>query len=257
MKSNCLQFFGDTAPCGEELGWREYLLMLKKSKACLWDFGWSIKTSVTIQSSMLKAAFQLPSSHPVSRTYFRALLPFNVQATLQKEGDSGSLWWCLPPYKHQMAFYPDVLTAAEKAHCRKWLLPSYTQFLHAEKMWKGIGRDGVKDVFYLFRFSPTERKLGLLLLFFGATKDYGVPYFLFSSPLFLTARLSSDVAGSTAHGTSFCTSVRLISTCCFAKCACHTPLKITLLPCLWFLLLPWCAKLQNIDQKITSVYIQT
>lgn len=56
---------------------------------------------------------------------------------------------------------------------------------------------GVKDVFYFFHFSSTEKKMGLLLLFFGATKDYGVPYFLFSNPLFLTARLSSDVVGST------------------------------------------------------------
>lgn len=77
---------------------------------------------------MLKAAFcsQLPTSPPASRTYFRALLPFHVHVTVQKEGESLKVYGGVCYAKHQMDFYPDVLTAAEKARCRKLLLPSYT-----------------------------------------------------------------------------------------------------------------------------------
>lgn len=76
---------------------------------------------------MLKAAFfsQLPMSHPGSRTYFRALLLVHIHVTVQKKATLrvyGGVCYA----KHQMDFYPDVLTAAEKARCRKLLLPSYT-----------------------------------------------------------------------------------------------------------------------------------
>lgn len=49
-KSNCLQFFSNTAPFGEDL---EYLMMLKKSKACPRTLVGGIRTSVSIPRSVV------------------------------------------------------------------------------------------------------------------------------------------------------------------------------------------------------------
>lgn len=50
--------------------------------------------------------------------------------------------------KHQMAFYPNVLMAAEKVHHRKWLLPNYTRSSYTqERCEKALVEPRVKTCF--------------------------------------------------------------------------------------------------------------
>lgn len=85
------------------MGWDEIKLSTVLWRCCCL---WGVKSlslrlwrepGLFLKLHVEKSSFfsQLPTSHSGSKTYFWAPLLLHVHVTVQKEGDSESLWWCL------------------------------------------------------------------------------------------------------------------------------------------------------------------
>lgn len=125
-----------------------------------------------------------------------------------------------------MDFYPDVLTAAEKACTRKLLLPSYTCSSYMQKRHgKALVELGVKGSTCFT--SPLSHLLWETWGFYSSSSSLG-HYGLYSSLVLvfqshiLKVRFELRRVRECCLWNHFCISVGLLYMRCSAKCASHT-----------------------------------